>query len=138
MHDGTGSMSISHTTIINNKYNAHHQLDYNLCALQGSVLIWDQTMFHGSAPNTSSSCRMAQFMKAFPRSKSFPVNSSYCENGAEVEASNVEGEDACVTAAPTRLVRRAMALKREMQAAGSMDSVSPLGHTLFGFDVLEP
>jgi hypothetical protein len=95
-------------------------------------------MFHGSAPNTSSSCRMAQFMKAFPRSKSFPVNSSYHENGAEVETCHVEREDACVTAVPSRLVRRAMALKREMKAAGSLDSVSPLGHTLFGFDALEP
>lgn len=95
-------------------------------------------MFHGSAPNISSSCRMAQFMKAFPRSKSFPVNRNYCESGGEAEASDGAGEDACVTAKPCRLVRRAMALKREMQAAGSLEFVSPLGHTLFGFDALEP
>jgi ectoine hydroxylase-related dioxygenase (phytanoyl-CoA dioxygenase family) len=33
----------------------------------GSVLIWDQTMVHGSSPNEGSGqCRMAQFLKAFP------------------------------------------------------------------------
>jgi ectoine hydroxylase-related dioxygenase (phytanoyl-CoA dioxygenase family) len=34
---------------------------------QGSVLLWDQTVMHGSAPNESLSNRMAQFVKAFPR-----------------------------------------------------------------------
>jgi ectoine hydroxylase-related dioxygenase (phytanoyl-CoA dioxygenase family) len=33
----------------------------------GSVLIWDQTVVHGSSPNTGTGqCRMAQFVKAFP------------------------------------------------------------------------
>ena len=32
----------------------------------GSVLIWDQTLMHGSSPNDSRKCRMAQFIKAFP------------------------------------------------------------------------
>ena len=39
------------------------------------MLIWDQTMFHGSSPNSSSSCRMAQFMKAYPRSKTLSQSS---------------------------------------------------------------
>jgi hypothetical protein len=33
----------------------------------GSVLVWDQTMFHGTSPNISCECRMAQFLKALPR-----------------------------------------------------------------------
>lgn len=110
-------------------------------------------MFHGSAPNSSSSCRMAQFLKAFPRSKSFPVTDHYGNVsvgvGVDVDASNVsvaeEGSSAAVSAgagvkdeSSRRLVRRALALRREMQAAGSLDCVSPLGHTLFGFDALDP
>lgn len=99
-------------------------------------------MFHGSAPNSSSSCRMAQFLKAFPRSKSFPVDDHCCKvrAGIDVDASNVPGEDssAAVKGESSRLIRRALALKREMQVAGSLDCVSPLGHTLFGFDALDP
>ena len=34
---------------------------------EGSVLIWNQIMFHGTSPNYSKVCRMAQFLKAFPR-----------------------------------------------------------------------
>eukprot|EP01133_Synstelium_polycarpum_P013656 gene13656-16081_t len=34
----------------------------------GSIVIWDQRMPHGSANNTSSNPRMAQFIKIYPRS----------------------------------------------------------------------
>mmetsp|Transcript_10785 Transcript_10785/g.17704 ORF Transcript_10785/g.17704 Transcript_10785/m.17704 type:complete len:596 (-) Transcript_10785:40-1827(-) len=38
----------------------------------GSVLMWDQTMVHGTQPNDSSDrCRMAMFLKAFDRTKCF-------------------------------------------------------------------
>ena len=61
--------------------------------------------------------------------KSFPVNDSYCGRSVEVEvevgASDVAGEDSSAAVRPSRLVRRAMVLKREMQTAGSLDCVSP-------------
>ena len=101
-------------------------------------------MFHGSAPNTSSSCRMAQFLKAFPRSKSFPA-----EGGNGIEGGNggavVEGGECCkesssspsrCVAAPSRLMRRAVAVKRELEISGSLSFVTPLGRVLFGLDVL--
>eukprot|EP01034_Spumella_vulgaris_P023233 gene23233-29435_t len=37
----------------------------------GSVLIWNQTLAHGTAPNESTHCRMAQYMKAFSRTAAF-------------------------------------------------------------------
>lgn len=43
---------------------------------EGSVLIWNQTLAHGSCPNASKNCRMAQFMKAFSRSATFPGKGS--------------------------------------------------------------
>ena len=49
---------------------------------QGSVLMWDQRVAHGTAPNASASCRMAQYLKAFSRSKTFPVSSSSVGGGA--------------------------------------------------------
>lgn len=36
---------------------------------RGSVLMWNQTVFHGTAPNKSSNCRTAQYLKAFPVNK---------------------------------------------------------------------
>lgn len=36
------------------------------------MLVWDQRVAHGTAPNTSRSCRMAQYLKAFLRQPSFP------------------------------------------------------------------
>ena len=33
----------------------------------GSVLVWNQLMFHGTSPNSSGQCRYAQYIKAFPR-----------------------------------------------------------------------
>jgi ectoine hydroxylase-related dioxygenase (phytanoyl-CoA dioxygenase family) len=32
----------------------------------GSLLVWNNKMFHGSAPNTSSRMRMTQYLKMFP------------------------------------------------------------------------
>lgn len=41
----------------------------------GSVLIWNQTLAHGTQPNTSRSNRMAQFLKAFSRKHVFSADS---------------------------------------------------------------
>lgn len=100
-------------------------------------------MFHGSAPNTSSSCRMAQFLKAFPRSKSFPAEGGSSNEGNSGDAV-VEGGISCEESvpalsvfAPSRLMRRAVAVKREMDISDSLSCVTPLGCVLFGLDVLE-
>jgi len=79
---------------------------------EGSVLIWDQTVAHGSAPNFSSNCRYAQFLKAFPRNNAFCISTS-------------------------RLKRRARALKLELSLSGALDVVSALGWRAFGLDSLE-
>lgn len=102
-------------------------------------------MFHGSAPNTSTKCRMAQFLKAFPRSKSFPSTGESEERDLEVsnrrsageflERSETVGSPDGADSRP-RLLRRALALVRELELAESLDSVSALGRTLFGLDVL--
>jgi len=38
----------------------------------GSLLIWDQRVCHGSAPNSSSNIRFAQFLKLFPANPIHP------------------------------------------------------------------
>ncbi len=76
--------------------------------LAGSVLIWDQTMAHGSAPNTSKRCRFAQFLRAFPR------------NEASISSS--------------RLERRASRLKRCLEESGALDILTSEGKHVFGLD----
>ena len=50
-------------------------------------------MFHGSSPNSTSSCRMAQFMKAYPRSKTLSHSS---RGGNESVINHMRGsEDNC-------------------------------------------
>ena len=71
-------------------------------------------MFHGSAPNNSSNNRMAQFIKAFPRSK---VNLD-------------------------RLVRRAKGILREMRLRLDDESMQKilcdkLACSVFGLDALD-
>lgn len=82
---------------------------------EGSVLIWDQTVMHGTQPNASSSCRTAQFLKAFSRAATFKAVGSDGWSGDGV----------------SRLQRRARALQKLLPP----DVVSPLGRTLFGLDV---
>ena len=73
---------------------------------EGSVLIWDQTIFHGTAPNKSSHSRMAQFLKAFPRS----------------------------SVSVTRLARRTEALVRSLQASGAINIITSEGSELFNVE----
>ena len=86
---------------------------------------------------------MAQFLKAFPRSKSFPAEGG---NGIEGRSGDavVGGGECCeesspsrCVAAPSRLMRRAVAVKRELELSGSLSCVTPLGRVLFGLDVLD-
>ena len=76
----------------------------------GSVLVWHQTMVHGTSPNNCSNrCRMAQFMKAFPGRTSI---------------------------SPQRLQRRAEALTKALVARGiDIDKdITPIGRRVFGLD----
>ena len=71
---------------------------------EGSLLIWNQEVVHGSVPNNSGTWRMAQFIKAFP---STPLT-------------------------PGRALKRARAVHSLINKAGLLDRVSPLGHSVFG------
>ena len=71
------------------------------------MLIWDQRLVHGAAPNDSDRLRMAQFIKGFRR------------DGAGVE----------------RLRRRAARVRTELHKAGLAGEVSDLGRRVFGIDV---
>eukprot|EP01039_Chlorochromonas_danica_P008248 gene8248-9096_t len=86
---------------------------------QGSVLFWDQRMIHGTSPNRSKRCRMAMYLKAGPRSLTYPC---------KVQEDKIEANQ--------RLVRRAQGILREVQ--GDVNVVSPLGWHLFGLDVVLP
>ena len=43
----------------------------------GSVLMWKQTLAHGTQPNASRVCRLAQFLKAFSRKSAFEDVGAY-------------------------------------------------------------
>eukprot|EP01038_Epipyxis_sp_PR26KG_P012397 gene12397-16628_t len=91
---------------------------------EGSVLIWDQTVAHGTAPNNSTKCRMAQYVKAFSRSQTCHAMSAYDQSINM--ASNVD----------ERLHRRACLLTRCLEESGALNEVTPLGRSVFGLDVL--
>jgi ectoine hydroxylase-related dioxygenase (phytanoyl-CoA dioxygenase family) len=71
---------------------------------RGSVLMWNQTMFHGTSPNSSQNCRTAQYLKGFPKDS---VSSS-------------------------RLKRRSEALERILKSKGVYEEVSEIGALVFG------
>jgi len=83
-----------------------HRLKVRAPIREGSFLIWDQRVAHGSEPNESDQPRMAQFIKGFRR------------GGA--------GEG--------RLARRAARVKAELERAGLLGEVSELGRVAFGLD----
>ena len=86
--------------------DAVHRLKVRAPIREGSFLIWDQRVAHGSEPNESDQPRMAQFIKGFRR------------GGA--------GEG--------RLARRAARVKAELERAGLLGEVSELGRVAFGLD----
>ena len=106
---------------------------------EGSVLIWYQIMFHGTSPNLSSRCRLGQFLKAFPRSKTFkPDNDTEktINNDSDSNNNNNNDNNNMSIYSTKRLVRRAELLKKCLDEAGTIDSVSSLGLAIFGLDVL--
>lgn len=110
---------------------------------EGSVLIWNQTLIHGTSPNNSSNCRMAQFMKAFSRSQSFKTVTSSATTTIAVDSdtdtsdsNDIKERGGNAVYTTDRLIRRASLLKKCMTANGSVDAITPLGSKLFGLDVL--
>ena len=91
---------------------------------EGSVLVWNQTVMHGTEPNDSANTRHAQFIKAFSRAAVFAA-----EGSAECEGVTCADNAA-------RLRRRAEALRALLAEAGAEAVVSPAGARLFGLDVL--
>ena len=83
-----------------------HRLKARVSMREGSFLIWDQRVAHGSAPNASDRPRMAQFVKGFRRSG----------------------------AGAARLARRAARIRVELARAGTAGEVSALGRRVFGLD----
>ena len=79
---------------------------FRVAAREGSYVVWDQRLAHGTAPNDSSRARVAQFVKGFRKSK--------------------------VSAG--RLARRAERVRLEIKKAGAETeaAVSELGRKLFG------
>ena len=79
---------------------------FRVAAREGSYVVWDQRLAHGTAPNDSSRARVAQFVKGFRKSK--------------------------VSAG--RLARRAERVRLEIEKAGAETeaAVSELGRKLFG------
>jgi hypothetical protein len=73
---------------------------------QGSFLLWDQRVAHGSQPNDSDKHRIAQFIKAVRRE---PVSAR-------------------------RQQRRSNVIETAMTAAGTIDLLTPLGRRVFGLD----
>ncbi len=72
----------------------------------GSLLIWDQRTAHGARGNDSGRPRFAQFVKAF----------RVCH------------------VSDARVRARAAAVARETRAAGTWESITPLGRRVFGLD----
>jgi hypothetical protein len=68
---------------------------------------------HGTAPNKSRRCRLAQYLKAAPRNSTFPLDGE-------------EGTNA-------RLLKRSQNLKLLLEQSGD---ISSLGVFLFGLDIL--
>jgi len=102
------------------------------------VLIWDQRLAHGTAPNSSRNCRMAQYLKAFPRRATFPrtpIPAGAKREAVERSVAVGEGEQQVVVSA--RLLRRSRALEALLRQHGARELVTPLGEVLFGLDVLK-
>ncbi|XP_065179466.1 putative phytanoyl-CoA dioxygenase [Sycon ciliatum] len=53
----------------------------------GSIVVWDQRMAHGSAPNSSSNLRFCQFMKMFP---ALDLDTTQAKNRAKVVQGKVD------------------------------------------------
>lgn len=110
---------------------AHEELlalSHRIPLRQGSVLIWDQRMMHGSSPNDSLRCRFAQFLKAFGVSHVIAGDGRLSTQ-----------EDCSITR--QRLCRRALALKEAIGLANcdctdiEGDTINARRNRMFGLDI---
>lgn len=93
---------------------------------EGSVLIWDQRVIHGTAPNKSYRCRMAQYLKAYPRHRTFSVSTP------------LEGRDQIIRGKYSdRLYKRSLAIQKKLQESKQLETVSDIGRYVFGLDILD-
>lgn len=72
----------------------------------GSVIVWNQKVAHGSAPNESERCRYAQFFKVFPAN---PMDK-------------------------TRWESRSAAVKKWIEIAGCQTEITALGKKFLGME----
>lgn len=96
---------------------------------EGSVLLWHQTMMHGSQPNRSSACRHAQFLKAYSRRRGFRADLCSAQQIPPTAPPQVYSS--------ARLLRRAALVERCLAEAGCAHEVTELGRRVFGLDVLQ-
>lgn len=82
-----------------------HKHALRITARAGSIILWDQRVPHGSAPNNSPNPRFAQFIKVFPA---------------------FENEE--------RFQGRRKAVLGKIKDAGFLRNVTPLGNFLFGLE----
>lgn len=91
---------------------------HRIAMREGSVLIWDQRVLHGTSPNYSTKCRLAQYLKAGPR------DLTYCK-----------GKDGQVD---ERLLRRSKALLNEFTKSNALHTISDnIGKYVFALDILD-
>ena len=85
--------------------DAVHALSRRVPVREGSLLVWDQRLVHGSRPNDSSRPRMAQFVRGFRRASAHSAAAA---------------------------ARRRALIEREMRSAGTLELLTPLGRRVFG------
>ncbi len=91
------------------------------------MLVWDQRVMHGTCPNRSSRCRLAQYLKAGPR------HATYSQRDATGAVKSCDKDFI-----HPRLFRRTIALRKELANSNSLNSVSPdIGRFAFGLDTLD-
>ena len=94
----------------------------------GSVLIWNQLLFHGTSPNMGTNrCRYAQYLKAFPR-RDYTTYHPPAVSGVSVPLSEQFGQQPATVydyqgQHEARLLRRATALYDHLLRAGFFEAI---------------
>lgn len=92
------------------------------------MLVWDQRVLHGTCPNQSARCRLAQYLKAGPRDKTY----------GERDSSGNLLQEKLESFTHPRLLRRTQALQREFLNSNAISRVSSdIGRYVFALDTLD-
>ncbi len=78
---------------------------------EGSVLMWHQTVFHGTQPNRSGTCRLAQFLKSFSKYNTFIK----IENSKDDNAIPITDEDKQSNISTVLKIKSKSRIKKEQQ-----------------------